>query len=266
MTVRFWRRSRRTRKPNLIGVGLGLILLFIVYTIRNTWFPPPPPRVPPPSKDILHAVVIPKTRWQNVQWAYDLMPRWTPYVYSVDGETSYDLRLPANRGREAMAYLTFIIDNYDTLPEITAFVHGAHYQWHNDGAGSRTTAILNHLRMGAVERSGYVNLRCNPVPGCPTSVTPFKPTEEDIRSHDVRVDFPDIYMHLFNVSRSQVPARIGAVCCAQFAATRSHIRERPRSDYIRMREWALTTHFDSKVVGWVFEMIWHVIFQKDAVL
>ncbi|WEW56467.1 hypothetical protein PRK78_001911 [Emydomyces testavorans] len=259
-------QRRYTRIPDVVIVSFCLFLLFVAHTVRTTWFPPPPPAIPPPSEKIPRALVLPKTRWENVQWAYRLQPEWIPFVYSINEEPGFALRLPINRGREAMAYLTFIIDNYDTLPEIIAFVHGAHYQWHNDGVGSWTTAHLKNLYISTVERKGYVNLRCNPDPGCPISVEPFRPTEEDIKNCDVRANFPDIYMQLFNVTREEVPNRIAAVCCAQFAVSRNRIRQRPRSDYIRMRDWALTAEFNSQAIGWLFEMIWHIIFQNDAVL
>ncbi|KAI1925482.1 hypothetical protein LOY86_001379 [Ophidiomyces ophidiicola] len=268
MAIRFSRPPppRRSRRLRVVIVGCFLALLLAFITIRNTWFPPPPLPIPPASEDIPRALVLAKTRWENVQWAHRLRPQWIPFVYSIDKEPGFPLRLPANRGREAMAYLTFIIDNYDTLPEITAFVHAKNYQWHNDGAGSRTAAILKNLYMSTVERKGYVNLRCNPDPGCPTAISPFSPTAEDIRTGDVRAHFPEVYMALLNVTRKEVPKRIGSVCCAQFALSRDRIRLRPRDDYIRMREWALTADFDSQTIGWVFEMIWHIIFKEDAVL
>ncbi|KAI1932436.1 hypothetical protein LOZ58_000836 [Ophidiomyces ophidiicola] len=268
MAIRFSRAPppRRSRRLRVVIVGCFLALLLAFITIRNTWFPPPPLPIPPASEDIPRALVLAKTRWENVQWAHRLRPQWIPFVYSIDKEPGFPLRLPANRGREAMAYLTFIIDNYDTLPEITAFVHAKNYQWHNDGAGSRTATILKNLYMSTVERKGYVNLRCNPDPGCPTAISPFSPTAEDIRTGDVRAHFPEVYMALLNVSRKEVPKRIGSVCCAQFALSRDRIRLRLRDDYIRMREWALTADFDSQTIGWVFEMIWHIIFKEDAVL
>ena len=162
-----------------------------------------------------------------------------------------------------MAYLTFIIDNYDSLPESTAFVHASTVQWHNDVVGERTSNIFKELRLDTIQRKGYVNLRCHLEPGCPFSVFPLSPSEIDIKVHDVRSYFVDIYKELFNVSREQVPEQIGSVCCAQFALSRDRIRQRPKADYIRMREWALHTQLDTFGVGWVFEKLWHIVFGEE---
>jgi len=195
--------------------------------------------------------------------------RWTPYVYSASypPEPGF-LPLPTLRGREAMTYLTFIIEHYDSLPDITAFVHAGATQWHNDILGAYTTSILDNLRTESVNRLGYANLRCRPEPGCPTSVNIFEPSVEDIKSKDARFYFPEIYMELFGVTKEQVPEHVGHTCCAQFAVSRERIRARPRKDYERMRLWITDSSVnvtDSHGVGWVFEMVWHVVFGMEPI-
>lgn len=165
-----------------------------------------------------------------------------------------------------MTYLTFIVDHYDSLPEVIAFVHGSHYQWHNDVVGDKTADILANLRIEMVQKKGYVNLRCSTKPGCPTSINPLEPTEVDIKKKDVRAYFADIYMELFNVTENNIPKHIGGVCCGQFAVSKERIRSRPRADYIRMRDWAMKTKLDSFGVGWVFEKIWHIVFMEGPIL
>ncbi|KAL9117786.1 MAG: hypothetical protein Q9187_005672 [Circinaria calcarea] len=217
-----------------------------------------------------------KTKREEIDWALKLAPeyvptlrllepcltsvRWISYVYSADEEPGYSLRLPVNKGREAMAYLTFIIDNYDGLPESTVFVHASSVQWHNDIVGDKTANIFKDLRLDTIQRKGYVNLRCHLSPGCPFSVFPLSPSKTDIKVNDVRAYFADIYKELFSVTQEQVPEQIGSVCCAQFALSRDRIRNRPREDYVRMREWAIHTELDTVGVGWVFEMLWHIVF------
>lgn len=198
--------------------------------------------------------------------ARGMIYRWVPVVYSVDAERGYDFKVPKNHGREAMVYLTFIIDHYDVLPEIIAFTHATDVQWHNDVLGDRTSNVLKNLRYDTVESKGYVNLRCTHVPGCPTAVHPHDPSDTDIKNDDVRVYFADYFMELFNVTRAEVPEHIGGVCCAQFAVTRDRIRQRPREDYVRMRKWVMTPGLDSHDIGWVFELLWHMVFMEEAIL
>lgn len=165
-----------------------------------------------------------------------------------------------------MAYLTYIVDHYDELPDVIAFVHGNNRQWHNTIPSSLNSDVLSVLRLDTVRSKGYVNLRCDLDPGCPVSVNPFEPTDIDIKNNDIRAYFLDVYMELFNVTMEHVPAHIGNVCCAQFALTRERIRQRPRTDYERMRHWAFTTKLDTFGIGWVFEKTWHLIFMEDAIL
>ncbi|KAH9906270.1 hypothetical protein F4778DRAFT_639622 [Xylariomycetidae sp. FL2044] len=235
--------------------------------------------VPEPGNVTL-AIVAPKVKGEDVQWMHDLRPDWIPYIYTASEppEPDYHLATPGYQGREAVVYLDFIIRYYDNLPGITAFVHGGKTQWHNVPFGQktdniwgqqiwgRTDKILQSLRLDSVRRFGYLNLRCQQDPGCPLAVSPFEPTETDIMNQDVRAYFLDVYMELFQVSREEVPKEVGGICCAQFAVTREKIQERPKSDYERMLGWALTTNVtDAFGVGWVFETIWHRIFNMEAV-
>lgn len=217
----------------------------------------------PPPGQVTKAMVAAKTRKDDAQWMHDLKPDWIPYIYTTSRppERGYKLHPPAYRGREALIYLTFIIDYYDELPEYIAFVHAGPDQWHNDLLGPRTEKILKNIRLDTVKKKGYLNLRCAHDPGCPVGVDPFHPTETDIKGKDIRAYFADVYMELFDVPPSQIPREIGNVCCGQFVVTRERIRERPIEDYIRMRKWALeTTITDSFGIGWVFEKVWHIIF------
>lgn len=161
-----------------------------------------------------------------------------------------------------MAYLTYIIENYATLPPITAFVHASPEQWHND-VFATTNETLSRLDLSTVRRRGYVNLRCALAPGCPVSVRPFDESYKQ-KENPVYSGFEGIYGELFNGSR--VPEIIGGVCCAQFVVTRERIWDRPREEYVWMREWVVRSKLDSVGVGSVFEMLWHVVFREGPVL
>ncbi|KAJ5908985.1 hypothetical protein N7495_001667 [Penicillium taxi] len=177
------------------------------------------------------------------------------------------LLLPfTRRGRETAAYLSYVVDFYDQLPEYSIFIHAYPEQWHNDILGPYTHNTLKHIRFEAVDVHGYVNLRCELNPGCPTSIFPLSPSQADIDAHDIRASFSDAYQEIFSVPIDKVPVELGNVCCAQFAVSRKRILERPREDYMRMLEWAATTKMtDDFGVGWVMEKLWHIIFGMDAV-
>lgn len=41
--------------------------------------------------------------------------------------------------------LSYIIDRYDTLPDVIVFMHGGRYQWHNDNPLYGMHQYLSHL-------------------------------------------------------------------------------------------------------------------------
>jgi hypothetical protein len=173
----------------------------------------------------------------------------------------------SSRGREVAAYLSFIVNFYDELPAYSIFIHANPDQWHNDLFGPQTSRALENLRLAAVDAMGYVNLRCTSNPGCPSHVNPYNPTSTDIEKDDARASFPRIYKDLFGED-ALVPEQIGGICCAQFAVSRARIRQRPRSDYVRMLDWVNEKSLpfvDSYGVGWVFETLWHVVFGMRGV-
>lgn len=54
---------------------------------------------------------------------------WRHAIYAVDQPDSERyLHTPKNKGKESMAYLTYLIDHYDNLTDVQVFVHS-----HGDG-------------------------------------------------------------------------------------------------------------------------------------
>ncbi|CDM28463.1 hypothetical protein DTO013E5_1075 [Penicillium roqueforti] len=217
------------------------------------------------------ALVMSKTRSDDLRWLRDYLQTHidnTPFIYTMDKKPETELLVAhSSRGREASAYLSFIVDLYDELPEYSIFLHANPEQWHNDLFGPHTSSVLHSLRREAVDAMGYLNLRCTNNPGCPTHVNPNNPTQADIDKNDARANFPTIYKDIFGED-AQVPEHIGGICCAQFAVSRARIWQRPKSDYIRMLNWVNEKSVplvDDYGVGWVFETLWHVVFGMEGI-
>lgn len=193
---------------------------------------------------------------------------WTHAIYTVD-EPQEPYAVPANKGHEAMAYLTYIITHYEDLPEVMAFVHSARAPetggWHNDGPGKDTVLGLRALQLGTVLLRGYVNLRCVTWPGCDRMLYPHE-RGEDRDDKDKPPDvlpteaiFADAWRGIFG-PHSIVPEVVGVACCAQFAVSREAVLRRRLKDYVAYRDWLLNTRLDDGLSGRVFEYLWHVIF------
>lgn len=63
-----------------------------------------------------------------------------------------------------------------------------------------------------------------------------------------------------------MPHEVGVSCCAQFALTRDKIREIPRTEYVRLREWLAKTPLLDSISGRVMEYSWHSKFGQVFLL
>lgn len=180
-------------------------------------------------------------------------------------DPEYILHPPQNLGREAMAYLTFLIDHYRNLPEIMVFLH-PHLQgwpeaWHTDAADYNNIGSVRSLKLDYVRVHGYANMRCIGIPGCPVEIQPFRGDP----NRTTEIAFAEAYTHFFGGNISSVPEEVGTPCCSQFAVSRDQVLKRSQSDYIRYRRWLLDTEWTSDVSGRVMEYMWHILFGKDFI-
>ncbi|KAK8039443.1 hypothetical protein PG993_007854 [Apiospora rasikravindrae] len=227
---------------------------------------------PPPSVDIVAASL----QTDNTAWFHRHLPlSWRKHIYTVD-DSRASLTVPKNKGREAMVYLTHIVNNYDSLAETTIFFHAARFAWHNDDPDYDAVPTLRRLRLEHVRREGYVNLRCVWVIGCPEEIHPHLDAEEarrlDSEAGSTDEEKPPtttkaIYKTAFQelLQGVPVPDVVAVSCCSQFAVTREAIRRRPREDYVRFRDWLLSTPLTDDLSGRVMEFAWHIIFGKESV-
>lgn len=209
-------------------------------------------------------------------WLNALADLYHICVYTADAPVdthSTHLQVPANRGREAMAYLTFLIDNYAEIPAAgAAFVHGARWAWHNDALDYDNAALLAALNVSAaLAPSGYHNLRCDwSVSTCsPSSAPPQGSLETTMRTMlepwNARAisdaALPRALAALFGGDGSAVGldsaageyaspngherlllGRVDAIrsqCCAQFVVARDRVLQHSREEYVALRQWLL---------------------------
>ena len=182
-------------------------------------------------------IVMAKTS-EDTSWVTRDLGDWQNAIYTVDASpsgqasTSGLLTTPANKGHEAMAYLTYIIDNYENLPATITFLHphssGFISAWHTDTALHSNVDALRTLNLTFVAQQGYVNLRCNWSPGCRV--------QDRDNPHVTAEIWSDVFERTSTPQGLQpYPGQVGQACCAQFAVTREQVRKRPGSDYERIR-------------------------------
>ncbi|CAI6332642.1 unnamed protein product [Periconia digitata] len=200
------------------------------------------------------AVVVASQHKDDTAWLSEYFPYWEKHIYMVD-DADAKLKVPKNKGRESMVYLTFMIDNYDNLPDSTLFIHPNRYQWHNDDADYDGLPVLRHFQFPYLESEGYVNLRCAWSMGCPEEIKPLDEEGEHRENVHAGGDYKKAFQELF--PGKPVPDRVGVSCCAQFALTKEKIREKKKEEYIRLRTWLLETTLADSISGRVLEYSWH---------
>lgn len=218
-------------------------------------------------------LVLPCTPLDDVAWL-SALPVWlnvTPKVYHVPltgvvpgaAPAPGVLRVPENKGNEAMTYLTYVIDHFERLPDLVLFTHASATSWHNNELHFFSTPLmLRELNYARVMRRGFANLRCTWEPGCPDWIRPIGAQNDTSKLEEslMAVAFGQIFGGDAPKSAPPVPQVLGAPCCAQFAVSRDRIRARPLAHYVAIRAWLLRTELPSSLSGRVFEHLWHYIF------
>ena len=188
---------------------------------------------------------------EDLNWTNQIdRTRFNVQIYSKTNR-EYNFHEP-NRGNEATAYLKYIVDNYDSLPEHNIFLHGHDSAYHQEISN---TVLLQSLKLTPAFNYFNINRR-------------------DYYIHDFINQYPKEYNLLkqyWTFEGILIPEQMSFYSCAQFYVHRSLILKHPKSLYENMIEWLNTTNMDSELgVGTnfysarIFEYMWHVIFTGDG--
>jgi hypothetical protein len=191
---------------------------------------------------------------------------WKLHRYNYDDPSPPPAtHFPVNKGHEAMMFLSYVINNHDSLPDYSIFVHGHRKSWHQE---EDIVELIENLRLQTLEQVGYISLRCDWYPSCPREMRLVDHDavgwgQIDFRE-EVEMELEKAWPWLFG-NDTEIPRTLSSQCCAQFALTRKAILQRPRWEYERMRQWLVDTDLDDAVSGRVLEKLWAYIFTKEPV-
>ncbi|KAF2691871.1 hypothetical protein K458DRAFT_425741 [Lentithecium fluviatile CBS 122367] len=265
--------------PQHIGLGDGFVHNAVPATSRfdlpnasgqqedpdfAIWNPKPdfkPGSPMPPGHNYTSTLVIAKVKDDDTDWMEKELPDQVKAIYVADDPTA-PLHPPKNKGHEVMIYLSWIIDNYNDLPDVAIFMHAHQLTWHNDDIlGHDAANLINRLSRQRVWREGFVNMRCSWNPGCPDWMHPGETEENAFKREEVLL--AKSWSELFPLD--EVPQILAQPCCAQFALSRERIHAKPHAQYLWYREWLFSTRLPDYLSGRIWEYVWQFVFTGENV-
>lgn len=174
---------------------------------------------------------------------------WTallPFPFTVISRGGIEPGIWPNKGREAGAYLEWIIANYAELPDYAVFLHAHQWAWH---CRRNADELVRNIEFS----HDYYNLnddRCLVIRDLPYEQRITKTISADME--------PILGCHI------PVDALV-VNCCAQFYVSRAAIKRHPITTYQRLFDWLSDTQHNSHEIAYVFEFLWHFIFTGNPV-
>lgn len=151
------------------------------------------------------------------------------------------LKIMINRGMEASAYLKFIIDNYNNLPDHVAFCHGHEFSWHQ--APNKT--IIDHL-------IGYNGEEYYPL---------NDPYNRNLL-HDDCLD-PRVWSEVKQCCidiNLEIPSKLEHTHSSQFIVTKQCILNNPVYFYLNCYNWLMNqTVMSDYNADRAFEQLWYYL-------
>jgi len=153
-----------------------------------------------------------------------LLKDWSSYFHTVEVRYVDD----AVRADDCSAYLQYVVDYYDNLPDYTFFLH-ADAPEHIPSLELLTDSVFAASRGFFGEQVGFShlahnyvlhNLGCENNPACEA---------KELDGYE----FPELWRNVFgsSIAPSLAEGDLNAYCCVQFLVRGSRIRLRPRSFY-----------------------------------
>ena len=225
-------------------------------------------QAPGSNPNLTVTLVVARLRKDDTSWLARELPGFSTAIYTLDDDDAAaagPLTVPANKGHEVMAYLTYIITHYRALPAVSIFVHAHQHAWHNAELLDRDMAtMLRRLRLGRIVggSGGFVNLRCEWEPGCPAWLDLQSDPEIAFKKEEkaARASWRELH------PADPRPDVLAQPCCAQFAVSRERIRAVPLAEWERYRAWVVETSLSDDLAGRVWEYTWQWVLAGTSVL
>lgn len=193
---------------------------------------------------------------ENLEWVNNINFDGEIVIYSKTINNNDGRFIPVNKSQEVPMYLKYIIDNYDSLPNKTLFLHGHSDSPHQDFESKYICENLNW------EFSDYFSVNKR---GWYQEVSK---NYETWRAHGVWLKN---YWHLFEDYLKFPENGLQFYSGAQFLVSKKLILQYPKSFYEKLYNWSITENINippqtsDEISSRIFEYTWHYIFTKNQI-
>lgn len=168
------------------------------------------------------------------------------YEHGEKGSPNNPYNLGINKGKEAAAYLKYIIDKYDSLPTYTVFLHDKLFSWHHQG--DLVDLVLSNV--GSKKKYyNFNNKLCSTVKN---------PVWKEIKWY-----FNKFLAKYIGPIETFGDWTVGNLCCAQFICHKSKILQHPKKMYQDLYKWIISTDMDYQLTGRLLEWTWRIILNPE---
>lgn len=229
---------------------------------------------------------------EDVSWLKRLPINFNVTVYQ--SKDSSEPHFVENYGNEAAKYLSYILDNYDDLPDFMTFVQAGRQDWHD--TFPKDTTLARWDWEVAAEHGGMAYL--------PTAAPCLVEDSEEVTLAQAAADadkvqrqrpqcngvvehrpkqmatLRDVWDDVFRQELGALPHRWITTCCAQFEVTREAVQRHPLNFYRLLFDWvmdhdrslveadtdgAIRRNHDAerRDAGHVMEVAWVLLFSGD---
>lgn len=186
---------------------------------------------------------------EDIEWIDKLNKFKNIYLYEKENPNKEPYNIPKNKGGEASAYIKYIIDNYDNLPNHIVLLHCHEFSWHHKGS---IIDVIDNLINTDIE---FMNINDSTV--CDNMGSYQDWVNGDLGYYYQNLIKPAVGDHtLYDNFTEKQPG------CAQFIIHKDRILYHSIDFYKDIYNWILDTKVDFYNHGYYLEWTWELFWNR----
>lgn len=199
------------------------------------------------------AVVVSSHYNEDLNWVNFVKYPVKVYSKTIKNKNFIDF----NKAQEVPAYLKYIVENYDNLPEYSIFVHGHSESYHQK---DHIASIINRVKL----EGSVINLNLDYQQTISKKDEFVDPKSGHSDLNDLRFYWVENNWKSLIGENLPLPNSLSFPSCAQFAVHKSCIIQYPIEFWQHLFDWCKKTELDNYISSRIFEYIWYYIFSRKA--